>query len=200
MRRSASSGTRSGGQGAVLGPGYARDERVAPMSAPCEYWPKAHDGVCVRKHREALPVPPKGPVAHDTFDDLPTGPKANLPAADFAGRNAPRFRRAHHGLLAKDSPCSDMRRPYGLSGSRRLPCTTGWSIADEPRLRAGRKNALKILLARPRDGGSASEQVSPGRRWVCCRRGLPRGHDLRRSLRHPCGGSSHVGSVFNGRQ
>ncbi len=177
------------------------------MSAPCEYWQKAHDSVYARTHRAALPVPPKGLVAHDTFDDLPTGSKPNLPAADLVSRNAPRLRRAHHGLLSKDSPCSDLRRSYGPPGSRRLPGTTGWSLADEPRLRVGRKNELKSLLASPGDGGIASEQLSlgderklRGRRWVCCRRGLARGMICDVHCRHPCGGSSHVGSEFNGRQ
>lgn len=112
------------GAGAPIG----ADARVASMSAPCEYWPKPLDSVYVRKYRDALPVPPKAPVAHDTFDDLPTGPKPNPPAADCASRNAPVRRRVHHGRLAMDSPCSDERRPYEAAG--RPPITERNRLVD----------------------------------------------------------------------
>ena len=95
------------------------------------------------------------------FDDVPPGSLLELPALGFIGQEAPVFRRTYRWLHSRHFPYSNIGKPYGLPGSYRLPFTTCWTIADELRLRAGRKQALKILLARPWDGGIVSEQLSP---------------------------------------
>ncbi len=95
------------------------------------------------------------------FDNVPPGSVLRLPALGFVGQNNPVFRRTYRWLHSKYFPYSNLGKPYGLPGSYRLPYTTSWSIADELQLRAGRKQALKILLASPWDGGIVSEQLSP---------------------------------------
>lgn len=95
------------------------------------------------------------------FDDVPPGSLLDLPALGFISQHAPVFRRTYRWLHSKYFPYSNIGKPYGLPGSYRLPFTTCWTIADELRLRAGRKQALRILLASPWDGGIVSEQLSP---------------------------------------
>lgn len=95
------------------------------------------------------------------FDNVPPGSIVELPALGFIGQNDPVFRRTYWWLHSKFFQYSNIGKPYGLPGSYRLPYTTSWMIADELRLRAGRAQALKILLASPWDGGIVSEQIDP---------------------------------------
>ncbi len=95
------------------------------------------------------------------FDDVPPGSILKLPALGFISQDNPVFRRTYRWLHSTFFKYSNIGKPYGLPGSYRLPYTSSWSIADHLRLRTGRAQALKILLASPWDGGIISEQVNP---------------------------------------
>ena len=95
------------------------------------------------------------------FNDVPPGSLMKLPYLGFIGEDDPLFRRTYDWLHSGHYRYSFTDRPFGLPGSYRLDFTTSWAVADHLRLKAGRAQALKILLASPWDGGIISEGVKP---------------------------------------
>ena len=95
------------------------------------------------------------------FNDVPPGSLLKLPYLGFIGEDDPLFRRTYDWLHSSHYRYSYADKTYGLPGSYRLEFTTSWSVADHLRLKAGRAQALKVLLASPWDGGIITEGVKP---------------------------------------
>ena len=95
------------------------------------------------------------------FIDVPPGSLMKLPYLGFLGEDDPLFARTYAWLHSEYHQYGYADQPYGLPGSYRLPFTTSWVVADHLRLKAGRAQALKILLASPWDGGIITEGVKP---------------------------------------
>ncbi len=99
--------------------------------------------------------------AHAVFTEIPPGSMMKLPLLGFLPENDPVFSRTYEWLHSSRYKYSYADAAYGLPGSYRLPFTTSWSIADHLQLKAGREQAMKILLASDWDGGIVTEGVDP---------------------------------------
>lgn len=92
--------------------------------------------------------------------DVPPGSLMKLPFLGFVSEDDPTFQRTYRWLHSKNYQWSYSDEAFGLPGSYRLPFTTSWSVADHLRLKAGRDQAMKILLGSDWDGGIITEGVS----------------------------------------
>lgn len=92
--------------------------------------------------------------------DVPPGSLLKLPFLGFVSQEDPTFQRTYRWLHSPNYPWSYSGEPFGLPGSYRLPFTTSWSVADHLRLKAGRAQAMKVLLGSDWDGGIITEGVS----------------------------------------
>ena len=100
-------------------------------------------------------------AAGGEFNDVPPGSLMKLPYLGFVSEDDPLFRRTYDWLHSNHYRYSYRDQPFGLPGSYRLEFTTSWAVADHLRLKAGRAQALKILLSSPWDGGIITEGVKP---------------------------------------
>lgn len=98
---------------------------------------------------------------HFVFTEIPPGSLMKLPLLGFLSESDPVFARTYAWLHSRNYQYSYSNASYGLPGSYRLPFTTSWSIADHLQLKAGREQAIKILLASGWDGGIITEGVDP---------------------------------------
>jgi hypothetical protein len=92
--------------------------------------------------------------------DVPPGSLMKLPFLGFVPEDDPTFQRTYQWLHSPSYQWSYSDQAFGLPGSYRLPFTTSWSVADHLRLKAGREQAVKILLGSDWDGGIVTEGVS----------------------------------------
>jgi hypothetical protein len=92
--------------------------------------------------------------------DVPPGSLMKLPFLGFVTEDDPIFQRTYRWLHSPNYQWSYSGQEFGLPGSYRLPFTTSWTVADHLRLKAGRDQAMKILLGSDWDGGIITEGVS----------------------------------------
>ena len=95
------------------------------------------------------------------YADVPPGSLMKIPAFGFLQETDPLFQRTYRWLHSANYAYSYSSKPYGLPGSYRLPFTPVWPVADHLGLKAGREQAMKILLGSHWDGGIITEGIDP---------------------------------------